>query len=346
MVDQEKLAAAMQQYPHAFAEAFLALRLKVAVGEPSRKKADDLLRLAAGTGVRRGARCGETGHNIRTCKKAQRKQYSCRKCGEPGHNAATCGRPEPTPRSRVREYREKVEAKYPGMLEMLGDSTDQVVGDEYGLSRQRIQQIRKKLGIEACQTPFLPTSEQIALLGTRTDRDLAAEWRVSSNTVSRIRRDRNISAWTPWVEYEKALEPHLDKIGKISDPKVAKIAGVTVRVVYEYRHRKGIKTSVLAPTHEDFVPHDRGEIEELFKEGWSDEEIAEIIGSTRGTVQNIRSSELGLFRAEPVRRSTTGERARVLRVWEHCGRNLSETARRTDRSVSFVREVVREALDQ
>ena len=367
------LTAAMRKAPAAFAEVFLAMSRELPLDSRAKQQADALLTLVdsafwggglgevevdprkVNVGTTKCGTCGEPGHNARTCEKPKRRQYTCRNCGEKGHNAATCTNPtvpkppkgkRGMPKKSVEQYRADMETKYPGMLEMLGDSADRVVADEYDLSRQRIHQIRKRLGIEACHAPFEPTPEQVALLGTTTDKELAEAWGVHGGTVSRIRRQHNIPQWSPWIEHEKTLQPYLHLIGKISDPKVAVMAGTTIRVVFEYRQKHGIKTEVLAPTHEDFSPLDRDEIEELFKEGWSDEEIAEIIGSTKGTIQNIRSTELGLLRRDPVRRSTTGERARILRVWEHCDRNLSETARRTDRSVSFVREVVAEALDQ
>ena len=372
------LTAAMKAAPAAFAEVFLAMSRELPLDCRAKQQADALLTLVdsafwggglgevevdprkVNVGTKKCGTCGEPGHNARTCGEKghnaapKKRQYTCRNCGEPGHNAATCENqtvPKQTgkrgaPKKSVEQYGADMEAKYPGMLEMLGDSTDQVVADEYDLSRQRIHQIRKHLGIEACHAPFTPTPEQVALLGTTTDKELAEAWGVHGGTVSRIRRQHNIPQWSPWIEHEKTLQPFLHLIGKVSDPKVAAMAGTATRVVFEYRQKHGIKTEVLAPTHEDFSPHDRDEIEELFKEGWSDEEIAEIIGSTKGTIQNIRSTELGLLRRDPVRRSTTGERARILRVWEHCDRNLSETARRTDRSVSFVREVVAEAFDQ
>lgn len=366
------LTAAMKKAPAAFAEVFLAMSRELPLDNRAKQQADALLTLVdsafwggglgevevdprkVNVGTNRCGTCGEPGHNARTCEKPKKRQYTCRNCGEKGHNAATCENPtvpkppkgkRGMPKKSVEQYRADMEAKYPGMLEMLGDSADQVVADEYDLSRQRIQQIRKKLGIEACHSPFVPTPEQIALLGTTTDKELAEAWGITGTTVSRHRREHGIPQWSPWIEHEKTLQPYLDKIGKISDPKVAAMAGTTIRVVFEYRQKHGIKTEVLTPTHEDFSPLDREEIEELFKEGWSDEEIAEIIGSTRGTVQNIRSTELGLLRRDPIRRASTGERARILRVWEHCDRNLSETARRTDRSVSFVREVVIEATE-
>ena len=347
------LTAAMKKAPAAFAEVFLAMSRELPLDCRAKQQADGLLTLVDSAFW--GGGLGEVEvdpRKVNAGTKPKKRKYTCRNCGEPGHNVATCENPtvqkppkgkQGMPKKSVGQYRADIEAKYPGMLEMLGDSTDQVVADEYDLSRQRIHQIRKRLGIEACHAPFVPTPEQVALLGTTTDRELAEAWGAHGGTVSRIRRQHNIPQWSPWIEHEKTLQPHLDKIGKISDPKVAAMAGTTTRVVFEYRQKHGIKTEVLAPTHEDFSPLDRGEIEELFKEGWSDEEIAEIIGSTRGTVQNIRSTELGLLRRDPLRRSTTGERARILRVWEHCDRNISETARRTDRSPSFVREVVLEA---
>lgn len=276
--------------------------------------------------------------------------YTCKKCGEIGHNKATCGKPvqvepeAPKPRGRkpktVEQFQAEMEERYPGITDLLGEETDASVGEKYGITRQRVHQFRKKLDVASTRQFIELTPEQIERLGTVNDRILASEWGIAPYLVGQTRRNLGIKAWSPWIEHEKALAPYLDQIGKISDPKVAAMAGVNTRVVFEYRKRHNIKTEVLAPTHEDFSPIDREEIERLFNEEYSDNEIAEMMGCSAGTIGFIRSNELGLLRYKPSRPTTPGERERIKRVYENCGQNISETARRTDRSMSCVRKIV------
>jgi hypothetical protein len=80
-------------------------------------------------------------------------QYHCGICGEKGHNARTCPFPDtrtPPPKTRGRV---SLERQHPGLTSMLGVKTDSFVAQQYGLSRQRIHQIRKGLGIDASQPP-------------------------------------------------------------------------------------------------------------------------------------------------------------------------------------------------
>lgn len=240
--------------------------------------------------------------------------------------------------------RENLEARYPGMLDVLGCLPDADVAVKYGLSRQRVHQIRGELSIPACVTPFTMTPEQVALLGTTTDAALAREWGVSQAVVGYYRNQRGIPVWSVILEHEKLLEPYRDQIGEVSDPKVAAMVGVEPRVVYEYRKRHGIKTKVLAPTHEDFTPLDREVIAEMYHEGRSDKEIAEALGTSPGVVCQIRTAELDLLRGEAPVRSTAEERAAIVQAWEDSHGNYAETARRTGRSATFVKKVVQQHL--
>lgn len=165
----------MVKAPAAFAEVFLAMSRELPLDSRAKQQADGLLTLVdaafwggglgkvevdprkVNVGTNKCGTCGEPGHNARTCEKPKKRQYTCRNCGEKGHNSATCENPtvpkppkgkRGMPKKSIEQYRADIEAKYPGMLEMLGDATDRVIGKEYGLSRQRIHQIRKRLGKE------------------------------------------------------------------------------------------------------------------------------------------------------------------------------------------------------
>jgi hypothetical protein len=240
-------------------------------------------------------------------------QYHCGICGEKGHNARTCPFPDtrtPPPKTRGRV---SLERQHPGLTSMLGVKTDSFVAQQYGLSRQRINQIRKGLGIDASQPPLNMTPQMESLLGTASDSVLAARWGVSTHTVCRLRTKLGIACWSRTDEIDRALEPYLDDIGRISDPKIARMAGVSAKAVFGYRRRHGIKTEVLSPAHPDFKPLDKGLIATLYREGYSDEEIAARVGSTKRSIATIRSRSRLVSRkgrpakTAPRKESTRGE---------------------------------------
>ena len=270
----------------------------------------------------------------------------CGACGEYGHNKRTCGKPQKEaaprgPRKKTPEERqEDLKQKYPGLLELLGQVPDAEIARRYGVSTQLINSIRNKLGVTASTPKFVPTPEFLAALGTRSDYEISEDFGVSANTVANYRNRNNIPPWSPWMGYEKKLKHYLHLIGKISDPKLAKMAGVTTRIVYDYRLKNGIKTEIIAPTHKDFAPIDRDMIRELFEKGLSDKEIAKAVGSTPGTIGMIRTRDLGLLRGSAPARASEEERSEILRVFEEFGGNYTETARRVGRSATSVRRLV------
>ena len=94
------------------------------------------------------SQCGQEGHNARTCgrvpedKPAKAGTKRCGSCGEYGHNARTCGT-----QGNVAMYALHIESTYPGLVSMLGSVSDAIVGDRYGMTRQRVHQIRTRLNI-------------------------------------------------------------------------------------------------------------------------------------------------------------------------------------------------------
>jgi hypothetical protein len=313
--------------------------------------------------------CGEPGHNRRTCKHTppeeikaikksdlirKRRVYTCAYCGEAGHNKATCTNPPKevpirikrkrgAPAKTYEQYRADIEAKYPGLADELGKVTDTELGTKYGVSRQRIHQFRQRLDVDAFFTPLSLdlTPDQVALLGNRPDVELSEKWDVPAYHIASLRKELKIEAYSPWPEYEKLLAPYRDKIGKISDPQVAEMAGVPTRIVFDYRHRKGIESSVIAPTHAKFKKIDRALIDEMFHDDMSDEEMAAVLGCSVGAVTMIRSQELGLLRSAPRRPITDGEREKIRKVYQNCG-SITKTAERCDRSYGAVKSIIKD----
>lgn len=304
---------------------------------------------------RRCSVCSRPGHYASRCPKRGAdnppKRRACSNCGQHGHNVATC-RNEPTPREErpaspppptpeeVRErFAQNVDIRYPGMLPRLGQDTDLEVALGYGISRQRVHQIRSRLGIDASFAPYTPTKEDVALLGTLPDVALAERLGTNHMRVLQERRKRGIPAFSPISEKERKIEQHLDLLGVLSDPKFAKIAGVSTAEVYRYRVKHSVETKVISPKHKDFVRIDRDEIARLFHEGKTDAEIAEAVGGSPGTITGIRT-RLRLLRKEQGTPLSDAERGEITRLHAE-GHSLSEIARHTNRPLATVAAFLR-----
>jgi hypothetical protein len=304
---------------------------------------------------KRCAICGRPGHYATRCKKRDPtdppKPRTCTKCGRPGHNIATCTSPEQvvrvkpdlppplTPEERKESYAEIVERKYPGLVARLGVETDFAIAKAYGVSRQRVHQIRQRMDIEASYEPPEFPEDVAPFLGTMPDTALAAKFDIPLGRVRMERAKRGISPfeYTPPVEEKINEVRHL--VGEISDRKLAAQIGVHHADIFRFRQKYGIKTKVLSPQHDDFVPIDRAEVTRLFNEGKSDAEIAEAVGCSVGTVTGIRS-RLGLLRKEAGIPLTEEEQARILKL-RRSGKSYAFISRALDRPMATISTFVR-----
>lgn len=237
-------------------------------------------------------------------------------------------------------YAAQVDARHPGMVAMMKTAGNHEVAAYFGLTRQRVFQIRHRLGIPAVSSsaPLLPT--QAEQLGTRPDDYLALLWGLSPGRVRDGRLLRNIPSYASTLQFDQAtLEPVLHLIGKISDPKVAAMVGVTAHQVQRFRQMHGIETQVISPRHKLFKPIDRERIRQMFDEGAGDEQIAAAVRATPATVMQIRAHELRLVRKGPNARISDDERARICRTFQQLG-SVAKTALAHKRSETVVRRIV------
>lgn len=290
-----------------------------------------------------------------------RKTYQCRTCGQPGHNSRTCGRKPgaeakkkpPTP------YGEALEARHPGITDLLGEVPDSEVAAKYGVSRQAIQQFRARLGVPSHRKQYVGsprdlTEDEIALLGMMPDKELAEIADLPVYRVARERQDRGVPAFSPLDVLDDVLAPVKDRLGKVSDRQLAReLDGkVTRGQIGRYRKARGIETEIISPRCEGFEPIDREAIRRLFHEGKSDVEIAEAVGSTRATVALIRTEELRLLRHRsprykrgkhhPARVSDEG-RAEIRRLYAETGNALG-VSRQVGRSYACVLRILKRGI--
>ncbi|MEC8306834.1 MAG: hypothetical protein VXZ72_03155, partial [Chlamydiota bacterium] len=236
-----------------------------------------------------------------------KRQNQCQHCKGWGHNSRTCTNDfnefyvppaEITEDEREMLWAERLDRKYPGLLEQVGTLPDSQIAEQYVLSRERIRQIRNRLGIKRSQgRPQGISDDMVSLLGTETDAYLAEKWGVSTPCVQKWRQDRGIPSFRASNRQKKddliGSVHHL--LGKVPDSEIVAMLGhgTTNQQVYEYRKRHGIQGKRQGTR---WNPLDRSEITRLFKAGFSDKEIAQHIKAHPGTVSQIRTGELGLYR--------------------------------------------------
>tara|TARA_Y100000114_G_C11553298_1_gene228264 strand:- start:302 stop:508 length:207 start_codon:yes stop_codon:yes gene_type:complete len=56
------------------------------------------------------------------------------------------------PRLTREQFEQSLEMRYPGITERLGTEADKTVGEDYGLTKQRVHQFRVRLGIKSNRT--------------------------------------------------------------------------------------------------------------------------------------------------------------------------------------------------
>ena len=214
------------------------------------------------------------------------------------------GRHRPKPRD--------IETIHPGLLNRLGKERDSALAAEYGISRERVRQYRKCHNIDAIPRAHTIPKRAVRLLGVVPDAELSRTFNVPAPTFFNMRRKMGISRASVASQTDRILEIAKDRLGKESDHKIAQSLGISSACVCKYRNKHGIAPVRLSPRSAGFTPIDRNRVAQLFREGYSDADIAQQVGSTRKTVILIRN-QMGLHRE---RRSSISveKRAEILRL--------------------------------
>lgn len=229
---------------------------------------------------------------------------SCGVCGEIGHNRASCGGSGQASRESEKRFRRRIrlEDSYPGLYEKLGKFQDSQLAEEFGLSRERIRQIREEFDVPKFKLQIPKEAE--SLLGQVSDRELARTFEVPSSRIAKARKVQKVEPHKNQKSYDELLKDPSSKVGVISDRKVARKLGIAICHVRDFRIKQGIPPAVLSPRCKDFVPLSRPLIAKMFAEGRSEEEIAETLGTTKHYIRVILSRDLRILLRPTPRKST------------------------------------------
>lgn len=199
----------------------------------------------------------------------------------------------PAPTLEVRQAR--LEARCPGMLALLGTVPDEAVGAQFGLTRERIRQIRKGLGVSSwdSQRPHATDEAILACLPSMSDAAVATNLGADPRRVLALRtahgvpRARSVN--------QVLLDPVRHLFGKISDIKIAAmVQGLSQGIVQRERDAMGIPPHSLSPRCKGFRRIDRARARELYLEGMNDAEVAAALGFTENTMRSLRCAELDI----------------------------------------------------
>lgn len=209
------------------------------------------------------------------------------------------GIPKPPRRGRASE---DPEVRFPGITARLGVDPDNRIAADYGISRERVRQIRGRLNIPRTKSKLELPPDGYAMLGRTPDAHIAEFLDLPPWFVRRERARANIPVATPTDFYERVIGEVRDRVGVDSDRVIAHELNIPVAQVVAYRRRHDIPPAYVSPRCEGFVPLDRDHIARRFHAGASDSQIAEEIGASPAVVGQIRTQELHLFRRSPNRR--------------------------------------------
>lgn len=141
---------------------------------------------------------------------------------------------------RPRMEREDIERVYPGLLAKLGQESDTAVGEVYGLTRQRIAQIRGQFGVVAFTKSRRAQVEKLA--GSTTDERVARLTGTTARYVWKVRHQIGVEAYTHrnGKTQSDVVREQKELLGTMSDNALSKQLGVHASTVSRIRNECGI----------------------------------------------------------------------------------------------------------
>ena len=175
------------------------------------------------------------------------------------------------------------------VVELLRTNNDPAAGKILGVSRARVQQFRVTQGIGSLPSRTKKSNECKLkpfgdMLGKMCDGDLALKADVPKEAVAKARRERGLPAYSL---LRKKMESVRHLMGEESDTALSRKVGVSPQTVARYRNKWNIPTK--HKSFREMAKIDWVEVFKLWKEGWTDQQIADHVGSTAKTIATQRS---------------------------------------------------------
>lgn len=126
----------------------------------------------------------------------------------------------------------------PGALVQLGKMTDARLASQLGIDVATVRQKRRSLGIlrGAPRGHWMWTEEQVSLLGTASDREVAMQVGCSVAQAWHARNKREIPLFRP----APLVDGVIQQLGVVPDAQLAQAVGISVSRVEAERRRRGI----------------------------------------------------------------------------------------------------------
>jgi DNA-binding CsgD family transcriptional regulator len=186
-----------------------------------------------------------------------------------------------------------LEVKHPGITARLGVDKDTDLARIYGISRQRVYQLRLRRGIESPREKKV-TKALITQLGLVPYSELSRKFSLSPRRIKTLcRRIGREHRGRPFVG--NVLDLLRGLVGFWTDGELARELNIARQTIRGYRIKRGIPPAVLSVWSKGFKPLDRALITQRFREGASDLEIGRELHTSPDVVGNIRRA-LGLYR--------------------------------------------------
>tara|TARA_R100001015_G_scaffold18875_3_gene13340 strand:+ start:884 stop:1777 length:894 start_codon:yes stop_codon:yes gene_type:complete len=192
------------------------------------------------------------------------------------------------------------EERYPGITDQLKTKTNIVVAEMYGLSRERIRQIREQLGIEKIPNVVINRLSDedkeylIENLGKVSDNALGNQLNVGAAVIGSFRRsiDKESFRSLQVKERRAALDSVKDRIGVDSDRSIAVSLGWPAHSGASYVQRYRIENNISANPERKtrWNRWDHGTlkvIESMIEDGMSVSEVSESIKMHKAYVYKL-----------------------------------------------------------
>lgn len=130
---------------------------------------------------------------------------------------------------------DKINWEAPNVVELMKSNNDGELAKYLGVSRQRVHQVRKRLGLESATARRRQAVIDSGLLGSKSDSEVAESLGEDLKYVASVRQSLKIKT----VRKSK-FDEHAHLLGTISDKEIAKMVGTSQSAISNFRRKRNI----------------------------------------------------------------------------------------------------------